>query len=78
MPPSSVLSTTLPVKPSVTTTSTSGVITSRPSTLPTKVPPAARSASEPSRSAWVSFTSGVPFDGSSPIDRSPTRGCSMP
>ena len=39
MPPSSVLRATLPVKPSVTTTSTSSVMRSRPSTLPTKVAP---------------------------------------
>ena len=39
MPPSRVLRATLPVKPSVTTTSTSSVMRSRPSTLPTKVPP---------------------------------------
>ena len=32
---------------------------------------------EPRRSALVSFTSGVPLDASSPIDRRPTRGCSM-
>ena len=36
-PPSSVLRTTLPVNPSVTTTSTSSVMRSRPSTLPMKL-----------------------------------------
>ncbi len=35
-PPSRVFRTTLPVKPSVTTTSTRSVMTSRPSTLPMK------------------------------------------
>ena len=77
MAPSNVFSTTLPVNPSVTTTSTSGVMTSRPSTLPMKVPPAARRASEASSSVCVSLTSDVPLDDSSPIDRSPTRGRSM-
>ena len=37
MPPSRVFRATLPVKPSVTTTSTASVMRSRPSTLPTKV-----------------------------------------
>ena len=41
MPPSSVFSTTLPVNPSVTTTSTSSVMMSRPSTLPMKSMPGA-------------------------------------
>ena len=66
---SAVLSTTLPVKPSVTTTSQVPLNRSRPSTLPMKFRwPARRS------SGSVSCTSSLPLLSSSPIDSSPTRG----
>src|SRR4051794_22630151 len=69
---SSTFRATLPVKPSVTITSTVAAGRSKPSTLPTKLsgPPASRS---PARS-----TSGVPLPCSSPTDSSPTRGRSSP
>jgi len=51
-----VLRATLPVKPSVTTTSTGAGTRSRPSTLPTKLSP-----SSATRSWCVSLTSGVPL-----------------
>ena len=72
-PPSRVFSTTLPVNPSATTTSTSAVMMSRPSTLPTK-----RSPGVETSSSWVSFTSALPFDDSSPIDKRPTLGSTTP
>src|SRR4051794_21267924 len=66
--PSTALSATLPVKPSVTITSCRPPAMSRPSTLPTKF-------SGPSLSTrFASTTSAVPFFGSSPTDSSPTRG----
>ncbi len=45
IPPSRVLSVTLPVKPSVTQTSTSSDITSRPSTLPRNRKPGSSASS---------------------------------
>ena len=63
------LSSTLPVKPSVTTTSTRSVSTSRPSTLPTKFTSLSWASS-----SWVVFTSVLPFMDSSPMDISPTLG----
>src|SRR5919201_3667987 len=75
--PSMSLSTTLPVKPSVTTTSALPAGNSLPSTLPTKSkvsPSAKRSRS----AACASTTSGVPFVSSSPIDSRPTVGRSIP
>ena len=71
--PSIVFRVTLPVKPSVTTTSTSSLMMSRPSTLPMKRTPAP-ALSRP----CVSLTSGVPLVSSSPIDSRPTRGSAMP
>src|SRR5579875_1610543 len=71
--PSSAFRATLPVKPSVTTTSTRPARRSRPSTLPTK-----RIRGAAARRACASFTSGLPFVGSSPIDSRPTDGSSMP
>ena len=71
--PSRVLSATLPVKPSVTTTSTGEGIRSRPSMFPTKL-----SSGLAAKSWWVSFTRGVPLVDSSPIERSPTVGRSNP
>src|SRR4051812_21168214 len=63
---SSTLSATLPVKPSVTITSTAAAGRSKPSTLPAKLslPSARRSP--------ASSTSGVPLPCSSPTLRSPT------
>src|SRR5919108_1424813 len=70
--PSSTLSATFPVKPSVTTTSADALGRSKPSRLPTKLRlPAAM------RSCAVS-TSGVPLPDSSPTDSSPTRGLDRP
>ena len=65
--PSIVFRTTLPVKPSVTTTSRAPPGMSRPSTLPTK-PGVSR------RSAWAASTCSLPLPSSSPIDSRPTRG----
>ena len=67
--PSRVFRATLPVKPSVTMTSTGEGMKSRPSTLPKKL-----SVDIPSRSWCVSLTSGVPLVDSSPMDSSPTVG----
>ena len=75
VPPSRVLRTTLPVKPSVTTTSTRSDRTSRPSTLPMNLPDVRRHPGSASR-AWVSLTRADPLPGSSPIDSRPTRGSS--
>ena len=74
--PSSVLRATLPVNPSVTMTSVFPSKKSRPSTLPTKsklVPP-----TPSANRAWASFSSGVPFDFSSPMESRATRGRSTP
>src|SRR5579875_1192314 len=74
--PSAALSRTLPVKPSVTITSTMSLIRSRPSTLPTKEtsgPPSPLASR-----AWVSLTSRLPLDGSSPMESRPMRGSAMP
>src|SRR5919108_4853281 len=70
--PSSTFSATLPVKPSLTTTSAVAAGRSNPSTLPTKLngPPCSRSP--------ASRTSGVPLPCSSPTDSSPTRGLATP
>src|SRR5215510_3481883 len=76
--PSMVFSTTLPVKPSATTTSTSSVMMSRPSTLPRNVAPEAVSAAGSASRPWVSLTRSLPLDDSSPIDSRPTRGVAMP
>ena len=57
--PSISFSATLPVKPSVTTTSASPVVRSRPSTLPTKS--SGRSAARAASAACASTTVGVPF-----------------
>ena len=68
--PSISLRATLPVKPSVTTTSALPAGTSLPSTLPTKsnVSPSARRSR---RAACASTTSGVPLLASSPIESRP-------
>ena len=74
MPPSRVLRATLPVKPSVTTTSARvghevaalDVADEAWRRSPIQAPSA--------RSLWVSFTSGLPLVGSSPMDSRPTRG----
>ena len=72
--PSSDFSATLPVKPSVTTTSTPGRSSrSRPSTLPMK-----RTPRPSASSAWVSLTEGLPLVDSSPIDNSATEGSGLP
>ena len=68
--PSIVFRVTLPVKPSVTTTSASPVSRSRPSTLPTKTKPHRRPAS----ASCASTTVGVPFFASSPTESRATRG----
>jgi hypothetical protein len=71
--PSSPLARTLPVKPSVTTTSARPPYgTSRPSTLPTKRIGSADSAS------YAALRSSSPLPGSSPMDSSPTRGSARP
>jgi hypothetical protein len=72
--PSISFSATLPVKPSVTTTSATPFVTSLPSTLPTKLRPDVSSASR----ACAATTSSVPFFGSSPFESRPTRGRAMP
>ncbi|OLT11737.1 hypothetical protein BJF79_23750 [Actinomadura sp. CNU-125] len=66
--PSMFFRTTLPVNPSVATTSTVPASTSSPSTLPWNR--TGRSGS--SRAA--SRTSRLPFPGSDPIDSNPTSG----
>jgi hypothetical protein len=64
---------TLPVKPSVTITSTWPVNTSRPSTLPTKLRlPKSR------MSGKASFVSSLPFASSSPMLIKPTVGRCVP
>src|SRR5215210_6435644 len=65
--PSAVLSTTLPVKPSVTSTSATPRLMSRPSTFPTKRIP------DSSMRRWASLARSLPFPGSSPTLTSPTR-----
>ena len=69
--PSLIFSATLPVKPSQTITSATPEYTSRPSTLPMKLrltlQQLVRLANEV-----------VPLVSSSPIESSPTRGCSTP
>src|SRR3954454_12452924 len=80
--PSIVFKAMLPVKPSVTTTSSSPPVRSLPSTLPTKFRPepppfGALPGAAASRSC-ASFTSGVPLPASSPLDRRPTLGRSTP
>ncbi|CAB4791331.1 unannotated protein [freshwater metagenome] len=70
--PSRVLRATLPVKPSVTMTSTGDGMRSRPSTFPTKFN-SARAAS----SWWVSLTRGVPLVDSSPIESRATLGSAI-
>jgi hypothetical protein len=74
--PSNVFRATLPVNPSVTMTSAMPSKKSRPSTLPTKSRPGPPAPS--ARRAWVSLTRGDPFDFSSPMERSATRGCFTP
>src|SRR2546421_1970863 len=70
--PSTALSATLPVNPSVTPTSSFPPAMSSPSTLPAK-------SSGPSLSTRLaSTTSSVPFLGSSPTERSPTHARSTP
>src|SRR5215211_435336 len=70
--PSMAFSATLPVKPSVTTTSTLPPARSKPSTLPAKLRPPAASRSP------ASSTSDVPLPDSSPTDSNPTCGRSTP
>ena len=66
--PSSVFSAMLPVKPSVTMTSTvSACMKSRPSTLPTN--PGIRSSR-----GYAALRSSSPLPASSPLERSPMRG----
>ena len=65
-------STTLPVKPSVTTTSAAFWKISPPSMLPTNGRPEASSI------AWASWSSSVPFWASSPMFSSPIRGSVVP
>jgi hypothetical protein len=74
--PSIVFRATLPVKPSVTMTSAAPVKKSRPSTLPMKSTPGP--AAPAARRAWVSFSSGLPFDFSSPMESNATVGRSTP
>ena len=76
--PSIVFSTTLPVKPSVTTTSAAPVVRSVPSTLPTNVSAAGAAAARAASAACASITVEVPFVGSSPFESRPTRGRSTP
>ena len=72
--PSSVFSTTLPVKPSVTTTSAPSASRSRPSTLPVKL-----RAGGLGRGRRVRRRAAlVPLPASSPIDSRATRGRSTP
>src|SRR5581483_1704533 len=71
--PSIVFSTTFPVNPSVTMTSASPPIRSRPSTLPRKSMPSASLSL-----AFASTTSAEPLLGSSPTERRPTRGRFLP
>ena len=66
--PSRSFSATLPVKPSVTMTSDTPTSTSLPSTLPMK------SGTRSVMSSWAACASCEPFDGSSPMLSSATRG----
>ena len=70
--PSMVFRATLPVKPSVTTTSTSPARRSRPSQYPWKRSPDRESAAAAAR------VSGVPLLGSSPLARIATLGRDTP
>ena len=72
--PSITFSATLPVKPSVTITSASPVPIAKPSTLPTKF--SRDSVSE--STAWAATRSSGPFEGSSPLLSSATRGRETP
>src|SRR5512132_2126893 len=72
--PSITFSTTLPVKPSVTITSASPVPIAKPSTLPTKF----RRDSASESTAWAATRSSGPFDASSPLLSSATRGRETP
>ena len=65
---SQALSVTLPVKPSITITSTLPVNRSWPSTLPMKF------RLESLRTSWTSFVSSLPLVSSSPRLMRPTRG----
>ena len=67
--PSISFSATLPVNPSVTTTSAAPAGRSRPSTLPTKSMPSASASI-----ALASTTSSRPLPASSPTESRPTRG----
>ena len=71
--PSISFRATLPVKPSVTTTSATPLGRSRPSTLPANSIPA-----EPERISWAATTSSRPLPASSPTESRPTRGRSTP
>ena len=68
--PSSAFSTTLPVKPSVTTTSARDDMRSRPSTFPTN-------PFIPERSSWARLRNASPFPASSPLESNPTVGNSV-
>ena len=67
--PSISFRATLPVKPSVTTTSATPAVTWVPSTLPTKSIPAF-----PASFSWAAWTAGLPFIASSPLESRATRG----
>ena len=70
--PSSTFSATLPVKPSVTRTSTGESTRSVPSTLPMKF------KSLSARRSCASTTCSVPFLASSPFESRPTAGRATP
>ena len=70
--PSRSFSATLPVKPSVTTTSAVFLSRSRPSTLPTKFKP------EPASNSCAARASSLPLLSSSPMFSSPTLGDATP
>ena len=67
-------SATLPVKPSVTTTSALPAVIALPSTLPTKFRPVGGREQRVGRDCTI----GVPFVASSPLESSATRGRSTP
>ena len=71
--PSANLSTTLPTKPSQTTTSTTPLGISRPSILPLKLIVFIRS-----KIGYVARTTSFPLVASSPIFNNPTVGSSLP
>jgi hypothetical protein len=76
--PSSVFSATLPVKPSVTITSTSPASRPPPSTLPAKLSGRAPRGGSAASSSCARLVNLLPLPGSVPMVSSPTLGAGTP